>query len=335
VAAAQTPAPPAPPTPPRPPVARHSAASRVLIQSDGSSYLGIGVAEVTSERAKALKLKEERGAEVTSVAADSPAAKAGIKEGDVVLEYNGEAVESVAQLTRMVEETPPDRQVKIVVWRNGGTQTLTATIGKRRDEMQIFRNGDGNGILRQFGYTAPMPPMIDIPRFNMNWQNPRLGIVGESLGQEQQLADFFGVKDGVLVKSVEKNSAAEKGGIKAGDVIVKVGDSKIDTPEEITRALRSLKSGNSNLTVVVVRNKKETPLTVTIEIPSNNGLFAPSAARLVKAQQKMQDVQRQLQERMKELQDERLNEKLQEKLNQKLIEIREKAKDLSDSFSRI
>ncbi len=332
LAAAQQPAPPAPPAAPAPPArpARPATprAARAVAISGSGSYLGIGVAEVTPERAKALKLKEERGAEVTSVTADSPAAKAGIKEGDVVLEYNGQNVQGVAQLTRMVEETPPDRQVKIVVWRNGGTQTLTATIATRRG-VQIFGD-DGDRMFRQFAIPSPMPPMIDIPRFSMNWQNPRLGIVGESLGQEQQLADFFGVRDGVLVKSVEKNSAAEKGGIKAGDIIVKVGDSKITTTEEITRALRALKSGASNLTVTVVRNKKETPLTVTIDVPSNNGL-APSAARLVKVQAQLQKAQRQLQERIRE----RLNERLQERLNHRLIENRGGTQGGGPSLNRI
>ena len=90
-------------------------------------------------------------------------------------------------------------------------------------------------------------------------------------------ADFFGVKEGVLVKSVEEDSAAEKGGIKAGDVVVKVGDAKVSTTEDITRALHSLKDGKTALNVVVVRNKKETTLAVTIE-SSGSGLFRTVAA---------------------------------------------------------
>ena len=82
-------------------------------------------------------------------------------------------------------------------------------------------------------------PNIEIPRFQMLYQNPMLGIYGESLGQQEQLAEFFGVKDGVLVKSVSKNSAAEKAGIKAGDVIMKVEDSKVSNTSEITSALRA------------------------------------------------------------------------------------------------
>src|ERR1035441_3030853 len=87
----------------------------------------------------------------------------------------------------------------------------------------------------------PMPN-IEIPRFQMSLQNPMLGIVGESLEREDQFAEFFGVQEGVLVRSVKKGSAAEKAGIKAGDVITKVDDSKVTSNAEITRVLRGVKS---------------------------------------------------------------------------------------------
>ncbi len=235
-----------------------SLSAQVTVQVSGTSYLGIGVADVTAERTKALNLKEERGAEVTNVAVDSPASKAGIKEGDVVLEYDGAAVQGIEQFTRLVRETPVGRQVKVAVWRNGAAQTLTATIEARKGTV-IRSNG------RQIVVPAlPSMPQIEIPLFQMTWQNPVLGIEGESLRSQEQLADFFGVKEGVLVKLVRKNSAAEKAGVKAGDVVVKVDDSAVATPQEITRALRALGS-KKTFTVTVVRNKKEMPLTVTME----------------------------------------------------------------------
>ena len=253
----------APPAPPAPPAPRTRNVQRLAIATDAGSYLGIGTADVNAERAKALKLKEERGAEVTKVYEDSPAAKAGFKEGDVVLEFNGQAVQGTEQLARMVRETPPDRQVKIGVWRGGSNETLTATVGTRKGQTAELM--PGGRIMTMPSINIPQFTMPDIPRFEMNWQNPRLGIIGEALGQEEQLADFFGVKEGVLVKSVEKDSAADKGGIKAGDVVIKVGDSKIASTEEITKALRSVQSGKSTLNVVVMRNKKETTLAVTIQ----------------------------------------------------------------------
>lgn len=251
---AQTP-PPAPPAPPR------QASRTMVIAGAQTSYLGVGVADITPERAKALNLKEDRGAEVTSVTEDSPAAKAGIKEGDVVLEYNGQAVQGQEQLARLVRETPAERQVKIVVWRGGSTQTLNATIAARRGgNFSVFRGGEP--------FTMPeirIPEMPDLPRVEVNLQNRRLGIVGEALREEDQLADFFGVKEGVLVKSVLKNSAAEKAGIKAGDVVVKVGDTKVNRTEDITRAFRNL-ADKATVSVVVVRNKKEMTLPVTVEV---------------------------------------------------------------------
>src|SRR5437660_12755075 len=78
---------------PTPPPARARTAAGTYVVQRGGSYMGIGVVDITSERAKALNLKEERGVEVTSIVEDGPSAKAGVKEGDVVLEYNGQAVQ--------------------------------------------------------------------------------------------------------------------------------------------------------------------------------------------------------------------------------------------------
>jgi S1-C subfamily serine protease len=108
-----------------------------------------------------------------------------------------------------------------------------------------------------------MPPM-DIPNIYMGGRSAMLGIEGENLSHESQFGEFLGVKEGVLVKAVTKNSAAEKAGIRAGDVIVRVDDERVTSTREITAALRSARS-KKTFNVVVVRNKKEMPLSVTIE----------------------------------------------------------------------
>jgi|SRR5450432_204992 len=244
-----------------------TAAGTYVVQR-GGSYIGIGVVDVTADRAKALNLKEERGVEVTSIVDDGPSAKAGIKEGDVVLEYNGQAVEGTQQFQRLVRETPPGRQVKVGVWRNGAAQTIIATVGERKGTVISSDDGGWNFTVPAMPPMPPMPAMpnisIDIPRFSMAYQSQMLGIEGESLESQEQLAEFFGVKEGVLVKTVKRNSAAEKAGLKAGDVIVKVDDSKVGSSSEITRTLRGLRS-KKTFTLTVVRNKKEMPLTVTME----------------------------------------------------------------------
>jgi serine protease Do len=249
------------------PVARARNASGV--EAPQTPYLGVGGQDITSDRAKALKLKEERGAEVTKVDPDSAAAKAGIKEGDVVLEFNGEKVEGWVHLQRLVHETPIRREVKISVWRNGAVQTLTAVVGARR-ELPMDSSGGSLFVPRTF--TPPMPampaappmPQLDIPQFRTLMNTTALGIVGESLGQESQLAEFFGVKEGVLVREVTKGSAADKAGMKAGDVITRIDDTAISSPQQIFTALRAARSkGTANVTVV--RSKKEISLSVTID----------------------------------------------------------------------
>ena len=241
------------------------AQNRTIVTSPAmrAPYLGIGVQDIDAERAKTLKLKEVRGVEVTRVDDDSPAGKAGFQKGDVVLDYNGQAVEGGEQLARLVRETPIGRQVKIGVWRAGASVSLTPTI--ESSNMMAF---GGNGRWMMPEVQVPMPnftmPEIEIPRFQTLYQSPMLGIEGEALGQEQQLADFFGVKDGVLVKAVTHNSAADKAGIKAGDVIVKVDGNHVANSRDITTTLRSIR-GKNTVTVTVMRNRKEMDLPVTLE----------------------------------------------------------------------
>jgi serine protease Do len=246
------------------------------------SYLGVGVLDVDAERAKALKLKEESGVEVSSVTVGGPAEKAGIKAGDVVLEYNGQPVEGIEQFQRLVRETPAGRQVKVKLWRNGAAITLTAAVASRKSVSieDAIEGGLGRGwdmqnlaqeaaALSQSVQAMPMPAMPAMPTFDMPnivivTPSRRLGIEGEGLADEPQFAEFLGVKSGVLVKSVLKNSAAEKAGIKAGDVITRIGDTRVSSSQDITGTLRANRRAQT-FTVTVVRNKKEMQVTVTIE----------------------------------------------------------------------
>jgi serine protease Do len=249
-----------------PPERVRAASHQIVAQHSGSSYLGVGVVEMTPERAKELHLKEERGVEVRCVDPDSPAAKAGLKEGDVVLEYNGQRVEGGEQFMRLVRETPPGRPVTLLAARNGANQTLTATIGQRQNAVLALGWETGEPLMA-VPPLPPMPPMPgiripDIPRAFTTWRSPTLGIESESLNP--QLAEYFGVKEGVLVRAVTHDSAAEKAGFKAGDVIVKVEGEKVTTPKEISSILQSSRS-KKTMIITVVRRQKEVVLNVTLE----------------------------------------------------------------------
>jgi serine protease Do len=255
------PPPAAPPEPPRPGV-------KVVTIGGSVSYLGIGVKEILAERARELNLKEEAGVEVTRVDAASPAEKAGLKTGDAVLEYQGSRVEGAEQFVRLVRETPVGRQVKLKIVRAGSTQNLNATIGERQNGVFGLSQKDRERMeqelsrVRERLKNLPEVRMPDIPHAVMGWRSGMLGIDGESV--EDQLAEYFGVKEGVLVRSVPKDLPAAKAGIKAGDVIVRIEDSKVRSPREITSAIRTAKN-RKPLKVTIVRQKSEMTLDVQLE----------------------------------------------------------------------
>jgi serine protease Do len=250
LAVGQTPAPPQPPVPP-------AISSRVITIAPPVSYLGIGIQEITPERAKALKLKEDARVEVTHVAPESPAEKAGLKEGDVVLQYNGTKVEGLEQLSRLVRETPVGREAKLDIYRKGAAQTLTARIG---EHPPVPGMPDG------FGFRMP-----DVPRVIQGLRSPMLGVEAESI--DGQLAQYFGVSEGVLVRTVMKGSPAEKAGVKAGDVILRVDEMKVSSPGEISARLRT--AHGRPLPLAVMRDHKEMSLTVEPE-PRTGGRAEPA-----------------------------------------------------------
>jgi len=239
----------------------------------GGSYLGVGVAEVDADRAQVRKLRETRGVELISVVEDSPAAKAGLKTGDVVMEYNGQRVEGLDQFMRYVRETPPNREVKIAVSREGKMQTFALTTGKFKP-MAVFRRVEPMR-LDMPRVEIPRIEIPDTPRPNMSWRSGMLGIEGESI--DGAFAEFFGTKEGVLVRSVGKDTAAEKSGIKVGDVITKVDGTGVTSTRQITAAIRAMKDKRT-FPITVIREKREASLNVTVDDPERP---APPRARTV------------------------------------------------------
>jgi serine protease Do len=224
-----------------------------VVPFSGGTYLGVSLAEIDGNRAKELKLREDYGVEITHIEEGSPAEKAGIKAGDVVQEYNGQRVEGMEQFGRMVRETPPGREVKLTISRDGTPQTLTAMLASRK--MRISAN---------FPPDIQMPDirMPDIPQIYTTLRTARLGVEAESLGK--QLAEYFGVNEGVLVRSVRENTAAQKAGIKAGDVITKVDGMPVTSPSELSGAVRSA-SAKKTYTVDLMRERKPQSVNVMVE----------------------------------------------------------------------
>jgi serine protease Do len=241
-----------------PGLAQTSAHSATLRGIENRGYLGVGVEELTDDRVKALNLKDDQGLEVKHIDENSPAAKAGLRENDVLLEVNAKGIEGIEQFQTLIGEMSPGTKVNLTIWRNGAKQTLSATLDARRVNLFLFGGPDFPN--------APMPPMPAIP-FNggnpfptIPGNSPIVGFEGEALNP--QLAAFFGVKDGVLVRSVNAKTPADRAGLKAGDVVVKVNGTPVTTPREITGLVRA--SRKKEISFTVIRNKREISLNVEV-----------------------------------------------------------------------
>lgn len=254
------------PSPPSETVTRRTVAG--FPSGASGSYLGIGVREIDAGRAKELGLNEEYGVEITSLVPDGPAAKGGLQRRDVVLNYNGQRVEGVEQFVRMVKETPAGRHARIQVSRRGSLLEIEVTTGSPRHFDPAIRPA----AIELFRVRAP-----DLPRALMTWRSGLLGIEAERV--DSQLAEYFGVKEGVLIRSVSSGTPAERAGLRAGDVIVRVGTASVGSPRAITAALITRPS-KKELPVALVRERKEMTINLIMDDDDEGGSVAGGASRI-------------------------------------------------------
>jgi serine protease Do len=259
-------------------MAQEPGARNLSFFMDGGAFLGVGTEDVSKENMARYGMRDVRGVGVTEVAKDSPAEKAGLRKDDVILRFDGESVTSVRKLTRLISEHAPDQSVRITISRGGAEQELTATLGKHKlDNVfgtvgpTIFKSNDNGFPVFPNGN---WPPSIgggnNAPFVWTLGSNRRIGVSTQSLSQ--QLADYFGVKDGgVLITSVTENSPAAKAGLKAGDVITAIDGDKVTSPNDLSRGLSKKETGDVTLTII--RDHNSRTVTVTPEKNPNADLF--------------------------------------------------------------
>ena len=256
--------------------------ARVQVSFPGSGgYLGVQVTDVGEERASELGMSRPHGVYIVEVVDGDPAAEAGIEEGDVVVAWNGERLQSVAQLRRLAGETPAGRVVDLTVLRAGAEREMSVELAERAGfargrALNFFSPQiDVSGV-----YAAPSGEARERVRELVEDQlrdararsaevfylagRPRLGVSTQSLGD--QLAEYFGVEGGALVTSVFEDTPAAEGGLRAGDVIVGLGGDDIDDPGDLRRALADIEEPGE-VSVRIVHDGMTRTITVQLREP--------------------------------------------------------------------
>jgi serine protease Do len=195
-------------------------------------WLGVGIQEVTAELAGKFGIKENDGVLVNDVFENEPAARAGLKPGDIIAKVDGRRVETPAGLSRAVAGLTPGTKIELDVIRSGERRTITVDLGERKEDAVVA--------------SIPSPP----PQPEV-----KLGLSVQDLTPE--LADKFKIKDqkGVLVNKVDPGSVAQEQGLREGDLIKEVNRQAVASSEEFKSAVAQAKKGESVLLRVVRENR--------------------------------------------------------------------------------
>ncbi len=214
-------------------------------------WLGVRIQTVTDEIAESLGLKNARGALVASVTEGGPAAKAGIKQGDVILELDGQKIPEMRKLPRIVAETEIEKAVGIVLWRDGKIKTVSVKIGELEE----------TSVQKASATEGDIPGRVSGPTIET------LGLTLSTITDE--LRANYGLGDeikGVVVTEVRGDSLAADKGLRVGDVIVEAGQKEITKPEQVRDRVNAAKKEGSKSILLLVQRGSEPPRFLALRI---------------------------------------------------------------------
>ena len=202
-------------------------------------WLGVKIQAVTPDIADSINLDTPRGALVSDVTPEGPAAKAGVQAGDVIVDFNGRAVNAMRDLPKIVAETPIGDKVPLKVWRKGAEVTLTAEVGRLEDGEKLADAGAGA--------KGEAPARVEVLGMT-------LSSMSEELRKEYQIdADV----NGAVVTEVVKDSPAGEKRIAPGDVVTEAGEQEVQGAADVRdRIEEAKKAGKSSLLLLIAKGGK-------------------------------------------------------------------------------
>ena len=226
----------------------------LLLTQGPGSHIGVTVRDIESTDAAAAT----GGVVVTEVRPETPAATAGLRVSDTIIEFDGERVRSIRQFARLVQETPPGRQVRATIMRDGRREELNITPAEPARTGALGLDPQGRPFT--FNDDRMRELMDSATRLKMApFGAPRLGVTVQEMTTD--LATYFGAKEGVLVSSVTEGSAAARAGIRAGDVITSAAGQPVRSQADLSQALRN---ATGTVALGIVRDKQS--ITVNVDV---------------------------------------------------------------------
>lgn len=220
-------------------------------------WIGLSGRDVEPKDLEKYKLDEIAGVIIVAISKDSPASNANLQEDDVILEYDNQKVMSIKSLKRMVLETPVGRKVPLKIMRNGKIMKSEVVVEKRSWEFEM-------PDVRKWIYKTYETDIDDeeCPNCVEQQECITLGIELKSLSK--QLRKFFNAPDntGILISHVYENSIAEKSGLQAGDVIIKINDKQIIKPHQLHDELCQIDK-NKRFNLSIIRDRKEIQINIS------------------------------------------------------------------------
>ncbi len=204
-------------------------------------WIGVRIQTVSPELAEGLRLPEAKGALIASVSPKGPAETAGIRQGDVVLKFDGREVTEMRGLPRMVAETPVNKAVPVVVWRQGKEVVLTATVAEFPDAEEVAS-------------AAPAAAAPEAPEQGAKVEalGVELTVINEKTRKDFDLTDDT---EGVVVTAIDANGPAAEKDLQQGDVIVEVDQKAVKSPDDVRDRVKAAQDNGYRVVTLLINRK--------------------------------------------------------------------------------